>query len=127
MSKSIKSQTAILSKLGIDTLNPMQMEAQLAIESCSEVILLSPTGTGKTLAFLLPLINELDLIKAINSKTIFGAGLDVFEKEPLDPQHPLRSMDNVLLTPHNSNSAPGVREYVHENTVNNLLTGLGII
>jgi len=74
-----------------------------------------------------PLINELDLIKAINSKTIFGAGLDVFEKEPLDPQHPLRSMDNVLLTPHNSNSAPSVREYVHENTVNNLLTGLGII
>jgi len=60
MSKSIKSQTAILSKLGIEKLNPMQMEAQLAIGSCSEVILLSPTGTGKTLAFLLPLINELD-------------------------------------------------------------------
>jgi len=59
MSKSIKSQSAILSKLGIEHLNPMQLEAQLAIASSNEVTLLSPTGTGKTLAFLLPLIKEL--------------------------------------------------------------------
>ena len=38
----------------------MQLAAQKAIQSSSEVILLSPTGTGKTLAFLLPLIQELD-------------------------------------------------------------------
>lgn len=38
----------------------MQEEAQLAIHSAPEVVLLSPTGTGKTLAFLLPLIAELD-------------------------------------------------------------------
>ncbi|MEP4533614.1 MAG: DEAD/DEAH box helicase [Cyclobacteriaceae bacterium] len=60
MSKSIKSQAAILAKLGIAELNAMQQEAQLAIESAQEVILLSPTGTGKTLAFLLPLINQLN-------------------------------------------------------------------
>lgn len=60
MSKSIKSQSAILSKLGIEQLNPMQMEAQKAIAANKEVVLLSPTGTGKTLAFLLPLIKELD-------------------------------------------------------------------
>ena len=61
MSKSIKSQKAILSKLGIEKLNNMQLEAQLAIESCYEVMILSPTGTGKTLAFLLPLIDELEI------------------------------------------------------------------
>lgn len=61
MSKSVKSQDAILSKLGIEKLNPMQVEAKMAIESSVEVVLLSPTGTGKTLAFLLPLINELDI------------------------------------------------------------------
>ncbi len=60
MSKGIKSQQAILSKLGIEKLNPMQLEAQVAIESMDNIILLSPTGTGKTLAFLLPLIKELD-------------------------------------------------------------------
>ncbi len=60
MSNSIKSQKNILDKLGIAQLNPMQEEAQLAIHSCSEVVVLSPTGTGKTLAFLLPIMAELD-------------------------------------------------------------------
>ena len=60
MSNSIKNQKAILSKLGIEKLNKMQLEAQAAIQSSNEIILLSPTGTGKTLAFLLPIINELD-------------------------------------------------------------------
>ena len=60
MSTSQKSQSEILSKLGIEQLNPMQLAAAQAIESSNEIILLSPTGTGKTLAFLLPLIQELD-------------------------------------------------------------------
>ena len=60
MSKVIKNQAAILSKLGIEKLNPMQEESKLAIESWNAVILFSPTGTGKTLAFLLPIINALD-------------------------------------------------------------------
>lgn len=60
MSTPQKSQAEILSKLGIEQLNPMQLAAKEAIESSDEVILLSPTGTGKTLAFLLPLIQNLD-------------------------------------------------------------------
>lgn len=57
---SIKDQAAILKKLGIASLNPMQEEAHKVISSQAEVMLLSPTGTGKTLAFLLPLIQTLD-------------------------------------------------------------------
>lgn len=57
---SRKNQKAILDKLGIEKLNPMQEEAKLAIHSSAETILLSPTGTGKTLAFMLPLVAELD-------------------------------------------------------------------
>jgi superfamily II DNA/RNA helicase len=60
MSKQIKNQKEILEKLGIEQLNPMQEEARLAIHSATEVVVLSPTGTGKTLAFLLPIIEELD-------------------------------------------------------------------
>lgn len=60
MSKSIKSQKDILSKLGIEQLNPMQQETQKAMESSKEIVVLSPTGTGKTLAFLLPIIDALD-------------------------------------------------------------------
>ncbi|MFK7946101.1 MAG: DEAD/DEAH box helicase [Saprospiraceae bacterium] len=60
MSKKIKNQRQILAKLGIESLNTMQEEARLAIHSTSEIVILSPTGTGKTLAFLLPIIAELD-------------------------------------------------------------------
>ncbi|WP_034058906.1 DEAD/DEAH box helicase [Lacinutrix jangbogonensis] len=59
MSNQKKSQQAILDKLNIEALNPMQEEAFLSISSIANTVLLSPTGTGKTLAFLLPTINEL--------------------------------------------------------------------
>jgi len=59
MSDKVKNQSSILEKLRIEKLNSMQEEAQYTIHSKSEVVLLSPTGTGKTLAFLLPIIAEL--------------------------------------------------------------------
>ncbi len=60
MANTVKNQKEILQKLKIEKLNAMQEEAQYQIHAQSEVILLSPTGTGKTLAFLLPLIAELN-------------------------------------------------------------------
>ena len=60
MSSTKKNQASILQKLSIETLNPMQEEAIAAIESNREVMLLSPTGTGKTLAFMLPIIENLN-------------------------------------------------------------------
>ncbi|MGB0896775.1 MAG: DEAD/DEAH box helicase [Flavobacteriaceae bacterium] len=60
MNDIIKNQKKILQKLGIEKLNSMQEEAKLAITSHTDVVILSPTGSGKTLSFLLPLISELD-------------------------------------------------------------------
>lgn len=60
MANIIKEQEAILKKLNIHSLNPMQEEAIPVIEKNRNTILLSPTGTGKTLAFLLPIINNLN-------------------------------------------------------------------
>ncbi len=57
--KGVKDQQRILGKLGIEELNPMQEEALSVICDNDEVILLSPTGTGKTVAFLLPVIAQL--------------------------------------------------------------------
>ncbi|MCK5214115.1 MAG: phosphoglycerate dehydrogenase [Candidatus Omnitrophica bacterium] len=68
-----------------------------------------------------PIIKEKDLIDALKSGTVSGAGMDVFEDEPLPQNSPLLKMDNVLLAPHNSNSSPVAWEYVHQNTVSNLL------
>lgn len=49
----------LLLKLGITELNPMQEEAIATIQNNDEVILLSPTGTGKTIAFLLPVLDQI--------------------------------------------------------------------
>ncbi len=54
------SEQNILNKLGIKELNPMQEEANSAISASNNVVILSPTGSGKTVAFLLPIIKALD-------------------------------------------------------------------
>lgn len=56
----MKNQQEIISKLNIDALNPMQEKAISVISTSQNTILLSPTGTGKTLAFLLPVMKFLD-------------------------------------------------------------------
>lgn len=71
-----------------------------------------------------PVVHEEALVEALKSKQIAGAGLDVFEFEPLPEASPLRNMDNVLIAPHNSNSSPEAWEHVHLNTINNLLREL---
>lgn len=60
MSNPIKDQQEILNKFNIQELNPMQKEALSVVGTTANTIILSPTGTGKTLAFLLPLIELLD-------------------------------------------------------------------
>ncbi len=52
------------------------------------------------------LVNESALIKALKEERIAGAGLDVFETEPLDPGSELWALENVILTPHVAGSTP---------------------
>ena len=47
-----------------------------------------------------PIIDEDDLINALKNKIIAGAGIDVFSVEPLPVDHPFRSLDNAVVTPH---------------------------
>jgi D-3-phosphoglycerate dehydrogenase len=59
----------------------------------------------KKTAFLIntargPIVNESDLIKALEDEVIAGAGLDVYDKEPLSQDHKLRFLPNALLLPH---------------------------
>ena len=64
-----------------------------------EIALMKPT------AFLIntsrgPIVDETALIDALRGHVIAGAGLDVFDVEPLPYDHPLRSLPNTVLTPH---------------------------
>ena len=49
-----------------------------------------------------PVIDEAALIDALREGRIAGAGLDVFEKEPVAPDNPLLTMDNVVVSPHSA-------------------------
>jgi len=62
-------------------------------------------GLMKKTAYLVntsrgPIVEEKALLDALNKKQIAGAGLDVFDVEPLPLDHPYRKMDNVVITPH---------------------------
>lgn len=62
-------------------------------------------GLMKPTAYLVnssrgPLVDEAALVDALRRKKIAGAALDVYDTEPLPPNHPLRTLDNVLATPH---------------------------
>jgi D-3-phosphoglycerate dehydrogenase len=62
-------------------------------------------GLMKPTAYLIntargPIIDEAAMLAALRDKKIAGAGLDVFDVEPLPLDHPLRKMDNAVITPH---------------------------
>ncbi len=62
-------------------------------------------GAMKPSAFMInvsrgPVVNEQDLLQALKTKEIAGAGLDVFAQEPVHPENPLLSLPSVLATPH---------------------------
>jgi D-3-phosphoglycerate dehydrogenase len=63
-----------------------------------------------------PMVDEEALAVALRNKQIAGAAIDVFEKEPPDPSHPLFGLDNVILTPHlawySEDAAWSIREKV---------------
>jgi len=52
------------------------------------------------------LVRERELVEALRRKEIAGAGLDVFEEEPLPEESPLWEMENVIITPHNAGMTP---------------------
>jgi superfamily II DNA/RNA helicase len=55
-----ENRERMLSKLRIEELNPMQKEVYSSIHTNDDLVLLSPTGTGKTVAYLLPILEKLD-------------------------------------------------------------------
>jgi len=73
-----------------------------------------------------PIVDEQSLIHALQSRKISGAGLDVFEQEPLCYDSPLRKMDNCLLSSHNVNTSPKYWSRVHRNSIDMLYQGLNI-
>ncbi|MGH8891336.1 MAG: D-2-hydroxyacid dehydrogenase family protein [Acidothermaceae bacterium] len=93
------SKAELLSSSDIVTLHLKLSERTRAVIGAAELAAMKPT------AYLVntsrgPLIDESALVAALHADTIAGAGLDVFDVEPLPLDHPLRSAPNTVLTPH---------------------------
>ncbi len=69
-------------------------------------------------------VDEAAMIKALQDKEIAGAGLDVFEQEPIDPDNPLLKMDNVVTLPHIGSATAETREEMKFFAAENMLQGL---
>jgi D-3-phosphoglycerate dehydrogenase len=117
MAIDINPQLAVARRLGLarlespGSLNQMIPEADFVIST----VTLTPETRGllnlsvfermKPTAFVInisrgPIVNEDDLIMALNRGLIAGAGLDVLSQEPPGPDHPLLTNDRVVITPH---------------------------
>lgn len=70
-----------------------------------------------------PVIDEKALIKALKEKWIFGAGLDVYENEPIIPKELLK-LDNVVLQPHSASATTETRTKMAVMAAENMIAGL---
>jgi glyoxylate reductase len=70
------------------------------------------------------IVNEKELVVALKKNIIAGAGLDVFEEEPVSAKNPLTKLQNVVLTPHIGSSTKETRAKMAQITVKNLNLGM---
>jgi D-3-phosphoglycerate dehydrogenase len=93
------SKEALLRQADIVSLHVVLSERTRGLIGPGEFALMKPN------AYLVntargPIVDEAALIAALRDKRIAGAGLDVYDIEPLPTDHPLRQLDNVVLSPH---------------------------
>jgi len=69
-------------------------------------------------------VNEKALIEALENRKIFGAGLDVYDKEPIEPDNPLLKMSNVVTVPHIGSATEKTRSKMAMLAVTNLVKAL---
>ncbi len=89
----LMSQSDVVSihVLGIPQTDKLIGKRELALMKPTAILINTARGS---------VVDEQTLVEALQNGTIAGAGLDVFVTEPLPPDHPLRSMENVVLSPH---------------------------
>ena len=96
---TLVDKDALFRQADIVTIHLILSRRTSGLVGAAELALMKPTAwlvnTSRG-----PIVDEAALIEALQARRIAGAALDVFEIEPLPADHPFRSLDNVLATPH---------------------------
>jgi phosphoglycerate dehydrogenase-like enzyme len=111
----------LFSTSDVVTLHLKLSDRTRGVVGASELALMRPT------AYLVntsrgPLVDEAALIDALRRQTIAGAGLDVFDVEPLPADHPLRTLPNTVITPHIGYATVATYETWWQQVVENIRT-----
>ncbi len=113
---TLVTKDALFARSDVVTIHLVLGERSRGLVGAADLARMKPT------AFLVntargPIVDEAALIEALRARRIAGAGLDVFDREPLPPDHPLRSLDNVVLTPHLGYVTRAAYEHFYRDTV----------
>jgi phosphoglycerate dehydrogenase-like enzyme len=113
------SKDELFSRADVLTVHLVLSERSRGLVGADELALMKPTAllinTSRG-----PIIDESALVDAVRSRRIAGAGLDVFDTEPLPAGHPLRSLDTVVATPHIGYVADRVYRTFYGETADNI-------
>ena len=93
------SKDELLSRSDVLTIHLVLSDRTRGLFGAAELAMMKPTAvlinTSRG-----PIVEEAALVEALERRTIAGAGLDVYDTEPLPPDHPLRRCGNTVITPH---------------------------
>ena len=95
----VSSKEELFRRSDVVSIHMVLSDQTVGMISAADLAIMKPT------AFFIntsrgPLVDEPALIRVLQDRRIAGAGLDVFDEEPLPLEHPLRKLDNVVLSPH---------------------------
>ncbi len=117
------SKDALLRQADIVSIHLVLSSRTRGLIGAAELALMKPTArlvnTSRG-----PIVDEAALIDALTARRIAGAAIDVYDVEPLPPDHPMRTLDNVLATPHIGYVARGLYEIFYRDTVANIAAWL---
>jgi phosphoglycerate dehydrogenase-like enzyme len=125
---ALVSKEALFERADVLTIHLVLGERSRGLVGAAELQRMKPTAvlinTSRG-----PIVDEAALIEALRARRIRGAGLDVYDEEPLPAGHPLRDLDNVVLTPHLGYVTEGTYRMFYEDMVEDIeawLTGAPI-
>ncbi len=117
------TKEALFQRADILSLHLVLSRRTRSLVGASELALMKPTArlvnTSRG-----PIVVEAALVEALTAGKLAGAAIDVFDQEPLPPDHPFRRMPNVLATPHIGYVSQSLYRRFYQDTVDNIVRWL---